>query len=213
MIEHIGAPGYETISRPNTNANAVIQALLAAGNPAPMVAEIGVGVGATSLVMAAILDRRGELHLFDFHPKVAELANDLAEIGFDNVKGFGNTDKHWDSYNWTLGQMILNGKEAVYDYIYIDGAHTFVVDALAFVLCDRLLKPGGYLEFDDYNWRFANSRWMQDTRREFMTDEQINTPQVKMVVDLFLHGNANYEAIQPNRLYRKAGRVVSPANP
>ena len=127
MIEKLGAPGYETISLPNPNAAAVIQALFAAGNNAPMVAEIGVGIGATTQVMATLLDNRGELHLYDFQDKVAELAADLANLGFANVKGFGNTDRHWDSDNWTLGRMLLDGKHEVYDYIYIDGAHTFAV--------------------------------------------------------------------------------------
>jgi len=190
MIEMIGTSGYETISAPNQNSTAVIQALLASGNAAPMIAEIGIGIGATTVAMATLLANRGELHLYNFREKVAELTADLANLGYTTIKGFGNTGRHWDSYNWTLGRMILGGREAVYDYIYIDGAHTFAVDGLAFVLCDRLLKPGGYLEFDDYNWSFAASCWMHENRDQFMTDEQISTPQVKMVVDLFLHGNA-----------------------
>jgi FkbM family methyltransferase len=205
MIEQIGTPGFETVSRPNRNATAIIEALRAAGNDAPVIAEIGVGIGATTLAMAKTLDNRGELHLFDFQTKLDELVGDLANLGFTNVRGFGNSDKHWDSYNWTLGRLIQAGKRDVYDYIYLDGAHTFAVDALAFVLCDRLLKPGGYLEFDDYSWCFAASRWMQETRDQFMTEEQIRTPQVKMVVDMFLNGNAGYSVVQPNRLYRKAG--------
>jgi FkbM family methyltransferase len=204
MIERIGTQGHETISLPNPNATVVIQTLLAAGNKAPMIAEIGVGIGATTLVMAALLDNAGELHLYDFNPKVDELLADLTKVGFTNIRGFGNTNRHWDSYNWTLSRMILDGKRDVYDYIYIDGAHTFGVDALAFVLCDRLLKPEGYLEFDDYSWSFSKSHWMQDIRDQFMTDEQACTPQVKMVVDLFLNGNAEYTSVQPNRLYRKA---------
>src|SRR5437764_14797386 len=128
MIERIGTPGYETVSIPNRNAAAVIQALCSAGNDTPVVAEIGVGIGATSLAIAALLDNRGELHLFDFEAKVDELVSDLAGGGFTNIRGFGNTDRHWDSYNWTLGRMILDEKRNVYDYIYIDGAHTFVVD-------------------------------------------------------------------------------------
>jgi FkbM family methyltransferase len=208
MIELLGTSGYETISVPNPNSSAVIQTLLSSGNAAPMVAEIGVGIGATTLAMATLLDNRGELHLYDFHQKMAELTADLANLGYANVKGFGNTDRHWDSYNWTLGRKILSGAEAVYDYIYIDGAHTFAVDGLAFVLCDRLLKPGGYLEFDDYNWSFAASHWMHESRGQFMTDEQISTPQVKMVIDLFLYGNTGYETLQPNRLFRKVACAV-----
>jgi hypothetical protein len=45
---------------------------------------------------------------------------------------------------------------------------------------------------------------MADNRHQFMTDEQTRTPQVKMVVNLFLNGNAGYTAVQPNRLYRKS---------
>ena len=81
MIENLGAPGFETISAPNPNAAAVIQALLSSGDAAPMVAEIGVGIGATTLAMATMLDNRGELHLYDFQDKVAELTADLANLG------------------------------------------------------------------------------------------------------------------------------------
>src|ERR1700693_1119213 len=138
MIELIGTPGYETVSTPNPNAALVLQSLRDVGNEAPVVAEIGVGIGATTLAIAALLENQGELHIYDFQAKVEALASDLAAVGFSNVRGFGNTDKHWDSYNWTLGRMLLGEHHEVYDYIYIDGAHTFTVDALAFVLCDRL---------------------------------------------------------------------------
>jgi tRNA G46 methylase TrmB len=52
MIEQIGAPGFDTISKSNHNATAVIEALRAIGNEAPVIAEIGVGIGATTLAMA-----------------------------------------------------------------------------------------------------------------------------------------------------------------
>jgi hypothetical protein len=44
---------------------------------------------------------------------------------------------------------------------------------------------------------------MKEIRHEFMTDEQINTAQLAMVVDLFLNGNPQYEVITQNRIYRK----------
>jgi tRNA A58 N-methylase Trm61 len=98
MIERIGTPGYETVSSPNRNAAVVIQALYAGGSETPVVAEIGVGIGATTLAIAALLDNRGELHLYDFQAKLDELVGDLAGIGFANIRSFGNTDRHWDSY-------------------------------------------------------------------------------------------------------------------
>jgi hypothetical protein len=121
MIELLGTTGYETISAPNRNSTMVIRTLLSSGVAAPVVAEIGVGIGATTLAMATLLDNRGELHIYDFQDKVAALIADLEARGYTNVRAFGNSGRHWDSYTWTLGQKILNGCEAVYDYIYVDG--------------------------------------------------------------------------------------------
>jgi predicted O-methyltransferase YrrM len=203
MLELIGKPDYLTISNPTPAAAQILAVLAAAGITEPVVAELGVGIGATSLTLARCMNNAGKLHLFDFHDKLGELEADLALFGFTNVECFGNTSKHWDSYNWTLGKFLLAGQRAVYDYIYLDGSHTFVVDGLAFVLCDMLLKPGGFIEVDDYYWKFSQSQWMKEIRHDFMTDEQINTAQLAMVVDLFLNGNPQYEVITQNRIYRK----------
>ena len=203
MLEKIGTAGFETISASNSNAAAIVRMLTDSGIKSPVVAELGVGIGATTLSLARALDHNGTLHVFDFDHVVIDLCNDLAELGFANVVGHGNTERYWDSYNWTLANIIIRGNQEIYDYIYIDGAHTFAVDGLAFVLCDKLLKPGGYIEFDDYWWTFAGSKWMKDVRELFMTDEQIRTPQVRMVVDLFLSNNPNYEMVADRRVYRK----------
>jgi predicted O-methyltransferase YrrM len=57
----------------------------------PVIAEIGVGIGATTLAMAQALDNRGELHLFDLR---ATIVADLAGRGFTSIRGFGNSDRH-----------------------------------------------------------------------------------------------------------------------
>jgi predicted O-methyltransferase YrrM len=203
MLELIGTEGYLTLSEPTPAAEHVIAILKQSGISSPVVAELGVGIGATTLKLATCLNNTGQIHLFDFHDKVVELCSDLEKLGFTNIKCFGNTSKHWDSYNWTLAKFLLAGQRNIYDYIYIDGAHTFAVDGLAFTLCDLLLKPGGFMEVDDYDWKFSKAQWMKDTRNEFMTDEQIDTAQVAMVVDIFLNGNPNYDVINKNRIYRK----------
>ena len=208
MLELIGQRDYLTISNPTPAATQILAILAAAGITEPVVAELGVGIGATSLTLARCMNNAGQLHLFDFHDKLSQLSADLADLGFTNVECFGNTSKHWDSYNWNLGKFLLAGHRAVYDYIYLDGAHTFAVDGLAIVLCDMLLKPGGFIEVDDYYWKFSQSQWMKEIRQEFMTDEQINTAQLAMVVNLFLNSNPGYEVITKNRIYRKL-----PVNP
>lgn len=52
----------------------------------------------------------------------------------------------------TMANLLSAGKQASYDLVYIDGSH-LACD----VLCDavlgfRLLKTGGVMIFDDYNW-------------------------------------------------------------
>jgi predicted O-methyltransferase YrrM len=203
VLELIGRQEHATISRPNAMSARVIDALFEAGVAAPVVAEIGVGVGATTLLIAQTLDHRGALHLFDLEDKLPELVRDLAERGFTNVLAHPNSRKHWDSYVWTLGRMLHDGAQPMFDYIYLDGQHTFATDAAAFFLCDRLLQPGGLIEFDDYNWCFAGSVCMADTRHEFMTQEQIAARQVAMVVDVCVRDNPGYDVLVPNRLFRK----------
>jgi hypothetical protein len=44
---------------------------------------------------------------------------------------------------------------------------------------------------------------MQETREQFMTDEQIEVPQVALVVDLLVKTHPDYESVTENRVFRK----------
>jgi hypothetical protein len=203
MLENITAPGYETINRADEVACRDVTALLDRGLVAPVIAEIGVGVGATTQQLARILDNRGALHLYDFEDELEELVSDLEALDYRNVVGFGNTTKHWDSYNWSLLRQIERTDGPIYDYIYLDGSHIFMHDGLAFFLCDRLLKVGGCINFDDYYWSVSRSKWMGEQRHEFMTDEQIDTQNIKLLVDLLVVTNPRYEEVVPQKVFRK----------
>ena len=112
-------------------------------------AEIGVYQGDTSREIAAHLAGDGELHLFDFDDNVARVASDLRASGHENVVAHGNSRRLLDSYNWSLMRVLRDHPAPVFDYVFLDGAHTWALDALAFLLLDRLLVEGGYLDFDD----------------------------------------------------------------
>ena len=61
------------------------------------------------------------------------------------------------SYTWylqrVLRQQLRDGRiEPVFDFVFLDGAHTWDADGLAFLLVDRLLKPGGWILLDDLAW-------------------------------------------------------------
>jgi predicted O-methyltransferase YrrM len=171
--------------------------------PDPVVAEIGVGIGATTKGLAETLNGRGQLHIFDFAKSVDELADDLAKLGFTNVTPHGNTEKYWDSYHWSLMKLWQSVQQPVFDYCYLDGSHAIIHDIAAFFLADRLLKVGGTMDLDDYDWTFASSKAMSHIRDRYMTSEQEASKQVKMLVDTFIKRNPRYEVIAENRIYRK----------
>lgn len=203
MLEKINAPGFETLSKADEDVCRNVAALIEGGTTDPVIAEIGVGVGATTQELARILDNRGALHLYDFDSKLEELLADLKELDYGNVVGFANTTKYWDSYNWSLLRQIERSDGPVYDYIYLDGSHLFLHDALAFTLCDRLLKIGGCIDFDDYFWSVSQSKWMADKRHQYMTEEQIEAQQIKLVVENLVIPDPRYEQVTPHKVFRK----------
>jgi predicted O-methyltransferase YrrM len=170
-------------------------------------AELGVYQGDTALAIATSLGGEGELHLFDFEDRVELVANRLREAGHDNVFAHPNTRRLMDSYNWSLMRLLAEYREPFFDYVFVDGAHTWAHDALAFCLADRLLLPGGYLDFDDYRWTLRDSPSMNPEAfpevEELYTDDQIDAAQVALIVDLLVKPDPRYEEIVPNKIFRK----------
>jgi predicted O-methyltransferase YrrM len=170
-------------------------------------AEIGIYEGDTTLEIARLLDGRGEIHLFDFEDKVAAVTARLADEGYGNVVGHPNSRKLLDSYNWSLMALLREHDEPLFDYVFLDGAHTWAVDALAFMLVDRLLKPGGRIEFDDYHWTIERSPSMNPSvfpaSERMFTREQMGERQVALVVDLLVRRDERYEELVEHRVFRK----------
>jgi predicted O-methyltransferase YrrM len=172
-----------------------------------VVAEIGIYQGDTSLELAKALNGFGELHLFDFQDRLDAVEKKVREAGFHNIKTYGNSYKLLDSYNWQLAKLIEKNSEPIYDYVFMDGNSTFAVDGLAFYLADRLLKVGGYIDFDNYDISLGCSATFRPERfpltGKLYTREQIDTKQVKMIVNLLVRKSGRYTEIVPNKIFRK----------
>src|ERR1700710_2333034 len=142
MLERLTDPRFAAISKPCPQA-IELTSRVAAEIEHPHVAEIGIGIGATSVELCRILDHRGEAWFFDFEDRVTELATDLHGMGFGNVRIFGNSRKTYDSYAWTLAVLLRQVRDrhpsGLFDFIYLDGAHVCHHDALATVCCKDLL--------------------------------------------------------------------------
>ncbi len=179
------------------------------------VAEIGVKNGDTTIRLARHLKGVGRIWLFDYEDRVEKVAARLKSEGFENVVKCGNSYKLFDSYNWQLGKVVEKHDRELFDYIYFDGAHTWHHDALAAYLCMRLLRVGGYIDVDDYDSVLRHSANMapgmkptqpRPPTEDCFTDEQIDTHQVTMVVNLVIREDYRFEEKVTNKVFWKVQR-------
>ena len=193
MIEKIGMQRYAAISTPSEHVIFVLDNLFSRKKEreALHIAEIGIGIGATTLEILKRLSDKDFYYMFDFHKEVDELFEDIKSSKC-SIKKYGNTNKLWDSYCWTLADFYLNEKnnKNIFDLAYLDGAHTFFHDAPACCVLKELVKVEGYLVLDDVKWSYAKSPTSNPKINpmilEKMTDGQINIPHIELILKLFL---------------------------
>ena len=67
------------------------------------------------------------------------------------------------SFTWELMKVIesatVDGRcRPRFDFCFLDAGHTWDTTGFGFFLVEKLLKPGGWLLFDDLRWTMASSR-------------------------------------------------------
>lgn len=134
------------------------------------------------------------------------MAKRLRARGFTRFHTYANSKKLLDSYCWSLMKLLREHEDPIFDYAYLDGAHTWAVDGFAFLLLDELLRPGGYVDFDDYHWTLGKSPSLNPKKfpltGRIYTREQVRTKQVALIVEILVR-RRGYETVVPERLYRK----------
>jgi len=166
--------------------------------------ELGFYHGSSSCYIAAALQENGSGHLtsidrvsaLKLKPSITDMA---LKTGLNDYITPIFAEK---SYNWELMKIIEknsleNGLEPVYDFCFIDGAHSWETDGFAFLLCAKLLKPGGWVLFDDLAYRFQDTFAKQDANSDEylkdMTNEELNTPQIEKVFSLLVSQHPSFE--------------------
>ena len=157
--------------------------------------ELGFAHGVSTCYLAAALSRiqGGTIVTIDREtarqrePNIETL---LARVGeCDRVKFLYEAT----SYTWRLMKFLEESHFPTFDMCYIDGAHTWFVDGFAFYLVNLLLKPGGWIIFDDLNWTFANSPSLKNTEGVIrMPQDEKTTPQVRKVYELLVKPHPDY---------------------
>lgn len=188
----------------------IIKGMTADNTPIKNYAEIGVYKGDTAHLVAHALEPGATMQLFDYTDRIREVEarlkedESLADKDLD-VRLTPNSNSTYDSYNWSLAHCLM--EQLSYDMVFIDGAHTWHHDGMAFMLIDKMLRPGGIIVFDDVYWALASSKTMRpDVYAEITeqyTEDQIIALQVKMVIELLVKPDPRYEEIIENFAYKK----------
>lgn len=97
-----------------------------------------------------------------------------------------------DTYNWRLRAFLAQVPRPEFDLVFIDGAHTWEPDALAFLLTEMMLRPGGWFIFDDINWCIGESPTAGvQAGNVSLTVEQQCSRQVREIVELLVWPHPN----------------------
>ncbi len=100
------------------------------------------------------------------------------------------------SYNWRLMAFLEEGRAGSFDFVYLDGAHAWEPDGLAFFLSARLLRPGGWILFDDLNWTMDHSPALQAAGGlEGLPEEVRQTPQVRKIWELLVKTHQDFDRL------------------
>ena len=166
------------------------------------VIELGIMHGVSTCYMAAALDGAGK----DW--SITTIDNETAISNSPNVEDLltqlGLRDRvtvHYEksSYIWRLMKMLEEDPNPRFDFCYLDGAHNWPDDGFAFFLVDRLMKPGGWIVFDDIEWSYASSPSMRDTEMvRAMPPEEQTMQQVRKIFDLLVKPHPSYGEFSVN---------------
>lgn len=165
------------------------------------VLELGFAHGASTCYMAAALARNGGGIVVTMdNPSALRREPNIHELlARTSLEALVAPIVAANSYTWELMKLIecqTAGDQCrpLFDFAFIDGAHSWETDGLAFFLVEKLLFPGSWVLFDDLDWTYASSPtlgatpWVRD-----MPEEERLTAQVGKVFDLLVRQHPSFD--------------------
>ncbi|MEK0083892.1 class I SAM-dependent methyltransferase [Benzoatithermus flavus] len=166
------------------------------------VLELGVCHGVSACYAAAAVASLGggrvvaidRLEVAAYRPGILDFSR---ELGFESiiVPFFERA-----TYNWRLRDFLRLEPRPVFDLVFLDGAHTWEPDSLAFLLSEKLLRPGGWWILDDLNWSIGTSPTARRVAPGQITlaADEIEALQVRDVIDLVVRPHPNVASWSEN---------------
>jgi predicted O-methyltransferase YrrM len=156
--------------------------------------ELGFAYGASTVWIASALEANGAGQLTSVDLEVAHERSPSARETVERAGLSHRVSLNYEatSYTWflrsKLREQLRDGEriEPLYDFAFIDGAHTWDADGLAFALVDRLLKPGGWILLDDLDWALGDAD-------PSLPQLQRDIPQVREIWELLALTHPQYD--------------------
>lgn len=163
--------------------------------------ELGFAHGVSTCYMAAALQENGGGSILTIDSLVAKKRNPdiitlLEKMG---LSAFVEPRFVPRSYTWELMKLLEEQTEngvttPLFDFIFIDGGHTWDSDGFSFLLADRLLRPGGWVLFDDVIWTpsvSAGEEWV-----DAMPEEEREVAHVEKIFNLLVVPHPDYDSFE-----------------
>lgn len=127
--------------------------------------ELGFAHGVGTVWMAGAIQKLGEGKVIAVDVQDALTLNPSATEMLNRSGLSAFAELHYDefSYTWHLKRHLKEYREQPFDFVFIDGAHDWDTDGFAFFLVASMLRPGGWILFDDLNWSYATSPSLGNT--------------------------------------------------
>ncbi|HEY3864497.1 MAG TPA: class I SAM-dependent methyltransferase [Solirubrobacteraceae bacterium] len=173
--------------------------------------ELGFAHGVGSVYIASALEANGHGHLtcVDIPSALERDPSASSLLGQAGLAHRASLVVEPTSYTWFLHRMLReqlrdSAVDPLFDFVFIDGAHTWDVDGFTFLLVDKLLKPGGWILFDDLDWRMDAERWPG------VPEEQRSIAQVREVWNLLVLTHPRYDEMRTDGSIGWAHKATTP---
>jgi predicted O-methyltransferase YrrM len=167
--------------------------------------ELGFFHGKSTAFMAAILEELGRGHITTMDlkgarkrtPPIAHVLSDL-RLAHRVTPIYSHR-----SFTWELRRLLAESPRPQFDFCYIDGAHTWDGTGFSYLLVDLLLKPGGWVIFDDLEWSIATSHAAMKNMERYAaySDEEKQAKQVREVWRILVPARS-YQNVHEEKRFR-----------
>jgi len=148
------------------------------------VLELGFAHGVSTCYLAAALDETdGHIVTMDRTHAVRRSPDLWTLAGSLGLKSRITPIMAERSFTWEMMRILRDTPDRRFDFVFIDGGHTWDVTGYAFFLADLMMEPGRWILFDDLNWTMKASASIDESK---VPEEEAKAAQVGLVFDLLV---------------------------